>query len=147
MRAGNFTTKKVTYSAYHLHSTSIENVSVLMQAIHNYASEKRFLLKNFNLKVTIQPFPNNHNRETKANTIAVRLVKVHHSFSPRFKLPLKHTFDQGISLEDTERITNIQDLITFCYQLIRVEFYITLYFRHTNITNHYTALHTLTNSS
>lgn len=69
-----------------------------MQAIHEYTTEKYSLPIMSNLKVALQPFPVNPNREDKANTIAARLLTVHQSLSQLSKLMLKHTVITNASI-------------------------------------------------
>ena len=79
VRAGNFKANNKIHSAYHFHSTSQENAEILKKAITEHSEEKKTLPKVFNLRIALQWFPNNPDREHKARPIVQRLIKVHQS--------------------------------------------------------------------
>ena len=64
IRAGSFKATKI-HSAYHLHSTSKKNVELLKTAITKYLEIKKHLPKIFNLRIALQWFPDNPEREKK----------------------------------------------------------------------------------
>ena len=126
MRAGNFTANDNKYAAYHFHSTSQENADTLKQAIYEYSIEQKTLPKVFHLKIALQWFPNNPGRERKAKPIADRLIKVYQSLKGLFELMLNHTVNQGISLEETKKITALTHIVSFNYELSKGNFFIRL---------------------
>jgi len=126
-----------TRRAYHVHSTTLQNIDSLINAIHNYQEKNKSLPRIFNMKIMIDLFPTAPDRKEKTETISQRLKTTNTSLSQLKKVTLEDTIDYGLSFQTVHELYKLKYLVTFSLTLIEKSFYITLHFTNNHTTAHY----------
>ena len=110
----------------------------LINAIHAYSTETKSLPKIFNLRVVIDLFPENPNKQEKLDTMFQRLSHTQTTLSQLVRVTLEKSIDYGLTFKKTREICLLRSIVSFCFTLIDRSFYIQLLFESDNITKHYT---------
>lgn len=101
---------------------------MLITAIHTYAKHSKTIPNIFNLKIIVVVFPDNVNREAKANKLGGCLRSIHQSITQLIRVTIKNLIENNTNIDDMEKVRKLQVLQTICYILIYHKCYITLIF-------------------